>query len=217
MLLATPVGELPRFLGGPVGGQIGYGGQSFQTDRYTWLSGLGAAGTCRVDAKTARGSDGSVWPDSQSTYPSCNFSESYQALQNALVALSTATGNPNFNPGKTDGMLENGLPSNQVMVSVAQAMPYLKSKLGTAMTFVLTVAIALGATSTRAKEAVKSNMGPIAVAVQAIAALKAGSGGGGGGGALVLETPWYKTWWGAGGLAVGAIGIIYLITQRRAA
>jgi hypothetical protein len=218
MLLATPVGELPRFLGGPVGGQIGYGGQSLQTDRYTWLSGLGATGSkCRLDAKTVKGSDGSIWPDSQSTYPSCNLSEKYQALQQALTALAAATGNAGFDPGATDGMLVDGLPSTRVMSAVIQAMPYLKPKLGTALTAILTIALAVGSTTTTAKQAVKDYMGPIAVAVATIAALK--GGGGSSGSALVAAetTPWYKTWWGAGGLAIGAIGIIYLITQRRAA
>jgi hypothetical protein len=164
-----------------------------------------------------RGGDGSVWPDSQSSYPPCSFSADYQALQHSLVALATALGDSRINPGKTDGLLVDGLPSNEVMGAIVLALPHLKAKLGTYVTAALTIGLAFGASTTRAKEVVKSNMAALAVAIQAVAVLKGGSGGGGGGALVVPETPWFKTWWGAGAIAIGGIGLLYLITQRRAA
>lgn len=187
--------------------------QRLAGDRYSHLSGGLGAGTCRIDSRYVRGADGSSWPDSQSSYPSCDYSADYQALQNALVALSAALGDSRINPGATDGKLVDGLPSNQVMGAIVLALPHLKAKLGTYTTAALTIGLAFGASTTKAKEVVKGYMGPLAIAINAVAALKGGSGGGSTA-ITVPETPWFKTWWGAGSIAIGVFGALYLLTRR---
>jgi len=188
MIIATPVGQPPRLLGGPP--QL-LGGHGIQGDGYTWLRGLSAL--------------------------PAGYSSQYQAFQQALVSLSNALGDSRINPGSTDGILDNGLPSNATMGALVAALPHLKSKLGTATTTILTLALAFGASTTKAKTTVRDYMATLTGAINAVAAVAAGSGGGSTSTAIALNTPWYKTWWGAGGLVLGAVGLIWLISSRRSA
>jgi hypothetical protein len=141
------------------------------------------------------------------------------ALQNALVALAQASGRPAINPGQVDGVLgPNTMNALAAGLQVA-ADKIPKDSVVTAVTF----ALALGSTSSQAIATVNTYAPQLTILIKtATAAYATGVlkpalapvtdllmmlPGTSAGAALpvLTPTPWYKTWWGIGAIAVGAI------------
>jgi len=169
-------------------------------------------------------------------------------LQNALVALAQASGRPAINPGQVDGLL-----GPKTMMALAAGLQAAAEKIpkDTAAT-VASAALALGATTTQAINAVNTYAPQLTLIIKAatvayttglvkpntpapvddrftkfatmnIQRLPAGSynantdAGAGPGAGISLATPWYKTWWGIGSLAVGAVALFILLTPPKPA
>jgi hypothetical protein len=145
-----------------------------------------------------------------------------KALQEALVQLSTATHNPAINPGTPTGGLIGGLPDDKTMAAVAASLGLIGPKLPTIARAALMIALGIGATSSSAKQAVLDYAPELRKAVIAATAtapfyVKPE--------AVPEETaptpffatsgPWYKTWYGIGAIAIGALGVLSLIAARR--
>lgn len=149
-------------------------------------------------------------------------SEPLKKLQEALKGLSTAARNPAIDPGAVDGKLVNGLPPDRTMAAVAASISLIGPKLGTYTRAALMIGLGVGATTNTAKQAVLDYASELrAAAITATAAapyyVKPEE-------AAAAETtpsifassgPWYKTWWGIGAIAVGAVGFLSLIASAR--
>jgi len=151
-------------------------------------------------------------------------SDPIKRLQIALTNLSTATRNPGINPGSTSGMLVNGLPDDRTMAAVAASLALVNRKLPTWAAVALSIGFGLGATSDKAKQAVLANASELqkAAILATIAApyympTEAAPETPTKPDVYAITGPWYKTWWGIGAMAIGAIGFISLIAARRSA
>lgn len=149
-------------------------------------------------------------------------SEPLKKLQTALTQLSAAARNPAINPGATDGALVNGLPSDKTMAAVAAAVSLIGPKLGTYTRAALMIGLGVGATTDTAKKAVLDYASELTRAAQAATAaapyyVKPEEGGAAEPPATIYAAsgPWYKTWWGIGAIAVGALGVLSLLAARR--
>jgi len=163
------------------------------------------------------------------------------ALQQALLALSQASGKPAINPGPIDGIL-----SNQTMMAVAAGLQTAAAKIpqDTVMKIV-SAALALGATTTQAKTTVTNYAVSITTVIKAATVAYATGLVKGSTGTAVLpppvvidpanidwgtakpasaitsfltptaSTPWYKQWWGIALIAVGALGAYKLLTAPK--
>jgi hypothetical protein len=146
-------------------------------------------------------------------------------LQVALVGLSNATKNPAINPGAQDGVLANGLPPDRTMAAVAAAMGIINQHLPTWAGVTLSIAMGVGATTATAKQAVlqySSELRDAVLAATATAPYYTGSSAAPGSTApsaapVAPPAAWYTTWWGIGAIAIGALGVLSMIAQHRAA
>lgn len=152
-------------------------------------------------------------------------------LQQALVGLAQTSGRPAINPGTIDGIL-----GNNTMMAVAAAHQILAEKAPKDyLVLALNTALIFGSTTSQAKAVVTSYAPQLTIAIKAATAGYATGiipkpsttpptqflmydaqlltpGGGGGGAAAAAATPWYKTWWGIGAIAVGAFGAYKFLT-----
>ncbi len=145
-----------------------------------------------------------------------------KALETALVNLSNATHNPAINPGTPAGLLYNGLPTDKTMAAVAAAMGLIGPKLPTWANVSISVALGVGASTEIAKKAVLDyapylTKAAIAATVTAPYYTKAPEQPKTEVPTIFATTgPWYKTIWGMGAIAIGALGFLSLIAARRA-
>ncbi len=129
-------------------------------------------------------------------------SSDVQALQQALVNLATATGRPQINPGKVDGvvgtqtvmaviaatdLLAEQLPSTAFLALKAATAGAVASKTVTAEAVKGVEFLAVPLTVAANTAAVKFKQNPASVP------------------AMPVATPWYKTPWGVGGIIVAAL------------
>src|SRR5262245_21844604 len=147
-----------------------------------------------------------------------------KALQVALVNLSNATHNPAINPGTPSGALYSGLPDDKTMSAVAAAMALIGPKLPTWANVSLSVALGLGASTDRAKQLVLDYApylkdAAIAATVAAPYYVKPPEQQPPSQIPQIFQTsgPWYKSWWGIAAIAIGGLGVLSLLAQRRQA
>lgn len=152
-------------------------------------------------------------------------------LQKALKELSVASRRSDIDPKAPQGLVYDAssgvaLPPDNTMAALAAAVSLIGSKLSTVKRVALAAALGYGVTRREARIFVLENAGSLAQAVRAATIVapyyvkpeEAGSGdtnAGGGGGATAIEVAWYKTWWGIGAIAVGAIGVLALLASAR--
>jgi hypothetical protein len=147
-------------------------------------------------------------------------------LQQALVGLAQASGRPAVNPGAVDGVL-----GTATMNAVAAGLQIASERVPQdKVVLALNAALTLGSGTTMAKNAVTSYAPQLTLVIKGVTAgMAAGVIPKGtaptqytredisimttpGGGALATATPWYKTWWGIGAIAVGAFGAYKFLT-----
>lgn len=144
-----------------------------------------------------------------------------KALQTALVALSTASGNPAINPGTPSGGLYDGLPDDKTMAAVAASLALIGPKLGTYTRAALMIGLGVGASTHTAKQAVLDYATELTAAAKAatIAAPYYTTPPAAPSNDLpqIFQTtgPWYKTWWGIAAIAVGVLGTVSLVRAHR--
>ncbi len=152
-------------------------------------------------------------------------SEPLKKLQLALVALSDATHNTAIKPTNVTGTLTNGLPDDRTMVAVTASLGLISPHLPTWAAVGLSIAFGVGGATATAKKAVLDYADPLRVAVLAATATApyytktpdTTSSDTKSDIPTIFQTtgPWYKTFWGIGAIAIGAIGAISLIAAHR--
>lgn len=143
-------------------------------------------------------------------------------LQKALKQLSIAARNPAIDPGPVG--LVSGLPSDQTMSAVVASMSLIGPKLPTWARAALVIGLSVGAASSTAKKAVMDyadelRKAAIAATVAAPFYVQPEAAPAAPEAMSIFATtgPWYKTWWGIGALAVGALGMLSLVAASRRA
>ncbi len=132
-------------------------------------------------------------------------------LQRALTSLSQLTGRAGVDPHGADGLMGPNT-RNAVVQSLAVITPHIP----TAPAQLATVALAAAALTnpSRADQIIVQYAGDLAVAAN-IAGLAFGGGAVDAAGdpvpAAPAAPPWYKTWWGVGGIAIGGLGALVLV------
>lgn len=147
-----------------------------------------------------------------------------RSMQEALTALSQVTGNVNINPGSTNGFADTRT-TTAVIASLGVIGKFLGST--TAGLIQATAAIYSIADPEHLHGLILQYAPRIEQAARAaaIAYTQGGAVPAPAPGPAVPTlpptgaTPWYKTWWGIGGIAVGGIGLLAIILAppRRAA
>lgn len=151
------------------------------------------------------GAGGTGWPE-------------IRGLQEALVSLSQVSGNIAINPGTPNGFPDSRL-RNAVIASLGTLDKFLGG--GIAGTLKAGLAIASIANPDYADGLILQYARQLEQAARA-AALAVTTGG-----AVApvpgappylpapITAPWYKTWWGAGAIAVGVVGVIAIVAAPR--
>lgn len=166
-------------------------------------------------------------------------------LQNALIGLAQASGRPAIHPGTADGILgpktmmavtaglqtaAEKIPKDSVVTAVSLALA-LGSTSSQAIAAVNNYASQLttlirAATAAYVSGLIKPPTGsvPPGIDPQMAALIAAGSGaqfyqqgaGANAGAGILVATPWYKTWWGMGGIAAfGALALYILLAPKK--
>lgn len=170
---------------------------------------FGRLGTSKTDEKQA----------AQQQQASDNYSHySYPKmvdLQNALKALSAATGNASIDPGTVDGIL-----GTHTRTALSQAMSYIAPKLPRAIGLPLSIAATASVFSPDtfdrliiAQMVTITDVILVAASQAGSGALPTDSGGNTDVGPSFSSPPWYKTWWGIGGIAMGSLGVILVASS----
>lgn len=133
-------------------------------------------------------------------------------MQQALANLAQATGKPQFNPGRSDGVLDDA-----TMVAVAAAVSVAANELPDTLGSVVQLALIGGATTSTAKNYVNQYASQLSVAFNAAAVKYKVNPPAPTVYPIATATPWYTTWWGVGGLIIGGIvALKFLLGPSRA-
>lgn len=145
-----------------------------------------------------------------------------RSLQQALVGLSQVTGNITINPGTP-----NGFPNAQLRNAVIAAMGTLDKFLGAGVAGTLKAGLAIAsiANPDYADGLILQYARQIDQAARAatLAYTQGGAVAPPAPGATLppmippgaAAAPWYKTWWGAGAIAVGVVGVVAILAAPR--
>jgi peptidoglycan hydrolase-like protein with peptidoglycan-binding domain len=141
-----------------------------------------------------------------------------KTLQNALKGLSKATGNPGIDPGPVDGLvgpkLRNAVSQSMSYISGASSSSAIS---GIAALFGIAGLLAPAATVDQAIFAQSLTLASAVNIATARYANAPNTGAGAGAGTIpppaAKVTPWYATWWGAGGLILGGVGAVVLVSS----
>lgn len=137
-------------------------------------------------------------------------------LQQSLINLAQATGHPEFNPGRADGVMDDA-----TIVSVAAAFSIAANELPSWLATAMQLALIGGSATSTAKNYVSQYATQLSVAFNAAAIkyrTKPGIPGTTPGTVIATATPWYTTWWGIGGIVVGGlIALKFVLGPRPAA
>lgn len=153
-------------------------------------------------------------------------SEPLKKLQLALVALSDATHNPAIKPTNVTGTLTNGLPDDRTMAAIAASLGLITPHIPKWAAVPLVIAFGVGAATDTAKHAVLDYADDLRTAVIAATVsapfytkppTQSTSSSSSADIPQIFQTsgPWYKTWWGAGAIAVGVLGTLALVVSHR--